>query len=135
LLIVDWMVTEDDSEKKLVYKKFDNGEIQFILVEKVINGSNRVTNKKKLTELEYKDLLSSTKVHLEKRRFEFNYIQSNISFALKYDEFKGGKLIMLEVDGANEVERTAFNAKDFPYKLAEVMGDMRYYGYRVVQMI
>jgi len=135
LLVVDWLITQEDSEKKIVYKKFDNGEIQFLLVEKTISNNNRITTKKKLSESEYKDLLASSKVHLEKKRYEFNFTQNNILFALKYDEFKEKKLIMLEVDGTNETERNTFKAEEFPYKLTEVTGDMRYYGYRVVGML
>lgn len=135
LLIVDWLVTEEDSEKKIVYKKFTTGEIQYWLVEKFINGaSSRVTNKTKLAESEYNEFLKSSTVHLEKMRYEFSFTQdssNNISFELKYDEFAGSKLCMLEVDGANEEVRDSFNLKDFPYKITEVTGNMQYYGYRI----
>jgi hypothetical protein len=135
LLVVDWLVTQEDSEKKVVYKKFDSGETQFLLVEKVINNGNRTTNKKKLTESEYKELLKSSTVHLEKRRHEFSFMQNGVLFSMKYDQFGGEKLQTLEVDAANEGDRGNFKPEDFPYRLIEVTGDMRYYGYRVARMI
>lgn len=134
LLVVDWLITQEDAEKKVVYKKFDTGVVQFWLVEKIIDSGNRITNKNKLSDLEYKDLLKHSTVHLEKKRHEFNFIQDNVSFAVKYDEFEG-ELRMLEVDASNEVERNNFKLENFPYKLTEVTGDLRYYGYRVSEMI
>jgi hypothetical protein len=135
LLIANWLITQEESEKKVVYKRFDNGEIQFLLVEKVTNGGNRSTNKKKLAETEYNSLVGSSTVHLEKKRHEFNFTQNTVAFTLKYDEFDGGKLRMMEVDASSADERSNFKTEDFPYKLIEVTGDMRYYGYRVIDMV
>ena len=135
VLIVDWMITEEDSEKKVVCKKFENGEIQFLLVEKVIANGNRTTNKKKISVSEYATLLAASKAHIEKTRHEFTFVQDNVSFSVKYDQFKGEKLMMVEVDGTSETERNAFKIEHFPYKLTEVTGDMRYYGYRITSML
>lgn len=136
-LIVDWMITEEDSEKKLVHKTFDTGEIQFWLVEKVIENGSRTTHKTKLTEAEYKHLKDSfiLIVHLEKRRYEFNFIQKSTPFALKYDEFEGSGVYILEVDGKTEEERVSFEPPTFPYHLQEVTGDIKYYGYRVAKIL
>lgn len=73
--------------------------------------------------------------HLEKKRYEFTYDQNGIPFSVKYDEFGTGELCLLEVDAPTEEERNAFNPNDFPGELNEVTGDMRYYGYRITDMI
>lgn len=134
-LIVDWLETGEDNEKKIVYKKFDNGDIQILLIAKVTKDGNRTSIKEKITEEKYKELLSSSTLHLEKKRHEFEYTQNNISFSIKFDEFAGGGLYILEVDAPSEEERNAFSPIDFPTKLTEVTGDIRYYGYRVADII
>ena len=73
----------------------------------------------------------SSILHLEKTRYEFSHDQGGVSFNLKYDEFEGGKLNILEVDAATDEERDNFNLQEFPYSLNEVTGDVKYYGYRV----
>ncbi len=133
--VVDWLETNEENEKKLAYKKFENGDIQILLVSKITTNGNRVADRKKISEEEYEELLKSSVLRLEKKRYEFNIIQNNITFSLKYDEIEGGKLYMLEVDAANEKERSLFDPVDFPAKLSEVTGDMRYFGYRVVKMV
>ena len=35
VLTVDWLETAEDSEKKIAYKKFRNGEVQILLIAKV----------------------------------------------------------------------------------------------------
>jgi hypothetical protein len=135
LLIQDWIITDEDSERKLVYKKLGSGEIQYWMVSKVTISGNRTTEKKKISEAEYAKLLPTSKVRVEKKRYEFIFSQGNISFTLKYDEFAGGKLTMLEVDSASSGDRAAFKPADFPYKLSEVTGDQKYYGYRVAKVI
>lgn len=134
-LIVDWLETDEDNEKKVAYKQFDNGDIQILLISKQTKGGKRTSKKDKITEETYKELLSSSVLHLEKKRYEFEYTQNNISFSIKYDEFAGGELYVVEVDAASEKERDSFNPNDFPAKLAEVTGDIRYYGYRVAGII
>jgi len=42
---------------------------------------------------------------------------------------------MLEVDASDERERNSFSPDDFPADLEEVTGDIRYYGYRVAEII
>jgi len=134
-LIVDWLETSEDNEKKVAYKKFDNGNIQILLISKVTKDGHRTSEKEKITEEEYKDLLASSVLHLEKKRYEFEYTQNNTSFSVKYDEFDEGKLCMLEVDASSEEERNAFIPSDFPNTLTEVTGELRYYGYRVASVI
>lgn len=134
-LIVDWLETGEDNEKKVVYKKFDNGDTQILLITKVTKDGNRTSEKEKITEEKYNEFLNSSVLHLEKKRYEFPYTQNNISFSTKYDEFAGGKLCMLEVDAANEEDRNAFSPSDFPTELTEVTGDMQYYGYRVATLL
>jgi hypothetical protein len=134
-LIVDWIETDEDSEKKLVHKDFENGEIQTFLVSKVTHNGKRNTEKKKIGQEEYESLLSTTMLHIEKRRFEFNIVQGDITFSLKYDEFKNGGLCILEVDAGGEGERNLFDVTKFPYQLQEVTEDIRYSGYRIAQII
>jgi hypothetical protein len=134
-LIVDWLETGEDNEKKLAYKKFDNGSIQILLISKITKDGNRTSEKNKISEDEYKRLLGSSKLHLEKRRYEFSYNQDTIAFNLKYDEFEDGKLNMLEVDAVTEEERSSFDPKQFPSTLSEVTGNLNYYGYRVAETL
>lgn len=135
ILVVDWLVTDENSEKKLAYKKFDNGDIQILLISKVTKDGSRVTDKKKISEAEYKELLGSSILHLEKNRHEFNYVQNGTTYSMKYDEFKNGGLCILEADASNEDERAKFDPDSFIYKLSEVTGDMRYYGYRIANEV
>jgi hypothetical protein len=133
-LIVDWLETGEDNERKVAYKKFDNGDIQILLISKVTKDGNRTSEKEKITEEEYKELVTSSVLHLEKKRYEFIYTQNNIPFSVKYDEFAESDLCMLEVDASSEEERNSFSPGDFPSKLTEVTGDMQYYGYRVAHI-
>ncbi len=135
VLITDWIATAEDTEEKLVYKKLDSGEVQYFSIAKITRDGSRTTDKKKISEEEYKSRLPSSILRLEKKRYDFSLIQDGISFACKYDEFPQGKLRMLEVDAANEPERKQFNPDVFPFKLQEVSGDMRYYGYRVAGVV
>lgn len=130
-LTTNWLETDEDSEKKLAYKEFDNGDIQILLIAKVTNDGNRISEKVKITEEEYKRLLESSILHLEKKRHEFTYDQKGIPFSMKYDEFTDNKLRILEVDAANEEIRDSFSPEDFPAELTEVTGNLKYYGYRV----
>lgn len=134
-LIVDWLETGEDNEKKVAYKEFDNGDIQILLISKLTKDGKRTSQKEKISEETYKELLNSSVLHLEKKRHECEYLQNNISFSIKYDEFAGDRLHVLEVDAASEDERNSFNPTDFPAQLTEVTGDIRYYGYRVADII
>ncbi len=130
-LIVDWLETGEDNEKKLAYKRFEDGSTQILLISKVTKDGSRTSEKKKISDDEYKSLLGSSILHLEKARYEFSHDQRGVNFNLKYDEFEGGKLNILEVDATTEEERRNFNSQEFPYSLNEVTGDVKYYGYRV----
>ncbi|HEY4516195.1 MAG TPA: hypothetical protein VJH67_03355 [Candidatus Paceibacterota bacterium] len=134
-LTVDWLETDEESERKVVYKKFDNGEVQILLITKITKEGSRTSDKKKITEEEYRELVDSSVLHLKKKRYEFVFTQNDIPFSLKYDEFADGKLFMLEVDAKTDEERKSFDFHDFPYALSEVTGDNRYYGYKVVEML
>lgn len=131
MLIVDWLETDEDNEKKVAYKRFNNGDIQILLITKVTQDGNRTSEKEKITEKEYQELQGASILHLEKRRYEFDYVQNGIPFSMKYDEFADETLRMLEVDASTEEERTTFNPDSFPGRLDEVTGDVKYYGYRV----
>lgn len=134
-MITDWLATGEDNETKVVYKKFDSGDVQILLISKVTKDGSRTSEKEKISEEKYKELLDSSIVHSEKRRHEFNYTQNDTVFSVKYDELVGSKLRMLEVDALSEEERDSFNPSDFPGKLSEVTGDMRYYGYRIAEIV
>jgi len=113
-LTVDWLETSEDNETKVAYKKFDNGDVQILLISKVTKDGNRTAEKEKISEEKYKELVSSSILHLAKKRYEFTYTQNNIPLSVKYDVFENGKLCMLEVDAQNEQERDSFNPADFP---------------------
>ncbi len=135
VLAVDWIETSEDSEKKVAHRTFDDGHIQILLIAKVTHDGKRSSEKREITDAEYRELLKSSVLHLEKKRYEYTIAQNGISFAVKYDEFANSDLCMAEVDASTEEERDSFNPDNFPGILSEVTGDMRYYGYRVQKMI
>lgn len=134
VMTVDWLEKGSDNEKKLAYKQFENGDVQILLIAKLTENGNRTSVKEKLTEDEYTKLATSSVLHLEKKRHEFEYIQNDIPFAVKYDEYTDGKPFMLEVDAASNDAREAFDPDQFPSELQEVTGDIRYYGYRIAEV-
>ena len=137
LLTTDWLEMGENSEKKLAHKKYESGEIEILLIQKFTqNGKRTVPPKEKLTEEQYQEFLAlSPALHVEKKRHEFDYSQNGISFSVKYDEFVGSELRILEVDAQNEAERDCFEPGAFPYDVTEVTGDIRYYGYRVAAVL
>lgn len=134
-LTVDWLETGEDNETKVAYKDFGNNDIQILLISKTTVNDNRTSEKKKITKEEYEQLKKSSVLHLEKTRYEFTYAQNDTSFSVKYDEFANSELRVLEIDASSEEERESFNPDDFPIELAEVTGDLQYYGYRVANVI
>mgnify|MGYP003582211270 CR=1 FL=1 len=131
LLVTDWLEMGSDDEKKLAYKKFANGEVQILLISKVMGEQGRVSQKEKIGEGEYAQLPEGAIRHVEKVRHELSYVQDNVSFELKYDVFENSELRVLEVDADTDDDRAAFNPDDFSGELSEVTGDLRYYGYRI----
>ena len=134
-LITDWLELGEDNEKKLAYKKFDNGDVQILLISKVTKDGNRTSTKEKIDEEQYDELIKSSILHVEKKRHEFEYIQDGITFSMKFDEFTQSDLLILEADANNERDRNSFDAANFSVNLTEVTGDIRYYGYRVADVI
>jgi len=137
LLVTDWTETGEDNETKVVYKKFDSGEVQIFLISKTTVDGKRTKEKEDITEDEkrYKKLKNLSKCHVKKMRHEFSYIQNGISFIINYDEFAGGKLVMLDVDGSTPEERDLFEPGNFPVKLIEVSDDPRYSGHRIAEIL
>jgi hypothetical protein len=133
-LTVDWLETGEDNEVKVAHKKFDNGDVQILLIAKTTKDGSRTSEKNKITEERYHQLKASSVLHLKKKRYEFEYTQNDTSFSIKYDEFADSRLNMLEVDASSEVERNSFNPDAFPSKLEEVTGYIQYYGYRVAKV-
>lgn len=134
-LTVDWLETGEGNEVKVAHKKFDNGDVQILFIAKVTRDGNRTSEKEKISEEKYQQLKASSILHLEKKRYEFEYEQNGTPLSVKYDEFADGKLNMLEVDASSEDERDSFSPDDFPAELEEVTGNMRYYGYRVAEIV
>ncbi len=135
ILTTDWLETAEDTEKKLAYKKYETGEVAILLISKITKGGKRISEKNKITEQEYMDHLAGSILRIEKRRYEFNYTQGGVVFSIKYDEFINSDLKILEVDAGGEQERNAFDPAQFLVPLHEVTGDMRYYGYRVSDIL
>lgn len=133
LLTTDWLEMDESSEKKLAHKKYKNGDVEILHIQKFTqDGKRTVPPKEKLTEDQYQEFLAlSPALRVEKIRHEFDYTQNGISFSVKYDEFVDSELRVLEVDAQNEAERDSFAPRAFPYDLTEVTGDVQYYGYRV----
>ncbi len=134
-LETDWLEMDDATEKKLAYKKYSNGAIDILLISKATGPNGRVSQKEKITDEEYNRLLPGSVRRLVKVRHEFTHIQGDIRFEMKYDIFEGSKLQILEVDAKTDAERNGFNNNTFPGKIVEVTGDLRYYGYRIFDML
>jgi len=131
-LVVDWLETDEASEKKLAYKTYKDGKKQVLLISKVTQaGGNRRTVKEPLTNERYREMLVDSMLHLEKSRHEFRVAQNGVEYDIKYDVFADGKLYMLEVDASDDHSRAAFDREDFLSELVEVTGNMDYYGYRI----
>lgn len=135
LLSVDWLEIDKNEERKIVYKKFDNGDTQTLQISKTTRNGKRVSQKVKISKQEYDELLNSSVRHLEKRRYEFEHIQDGKVFDIKYDNFIGSDLHILEVDATTEEDRYTFNTDNFPSALSEVTGQLQYYGYRVTDTL
>lgn len=131
LLVTDWLEMGSDNEKKLAYKKYSNGEVQILRISKVTTEEGRTSQKEKINEEQYEALLTHSIRHVEKIRHELNFTQGDVHFELKYDEFEDSDLRILEVDAKSDEERAIFSFEEFPGILSEVTGDIRYYGYRV----
>lgn len=135
-LVVDWLETDETSEKKLAHKTFDDGSTQIQLIAKVMRDDGvRKTVKEPLSEERYRELTTDSILHLEKKRCEFSIEQNGVEYDTKYDIFADGKLHMLEVDAKNNDDRVSFNPEDFPAKLEEVTGNLKYYGYRICNVL
>lgn len=135
VLTVDWLETEEVTEKKVAYKQFSTGDVQILLIAKATEDGNRTTTKERISEEEYTALVAASVLHLEKKRYEFEHTQNGTVFSMKYDEFTGSNLRILEVDADDEATRNAFNPQNFPSSLHEVTGDVKYYGYRVATVL
>lgn len=134
LMITDWLETNESEETKVVHKRFNNGEVLILLITKVTKDGDRTSEKTKITEHEYSELVIKSKVHSEKVRTEFTYPQHGIEFFIKFDHFTDNALRILEVDASSDDERAAFDYRTFPAKLSEVTGNLRYYGFRVASL-
>lgn len=131
LLVTDWLEMGAENEKKLAYKKYSNGDVQILLISKHTDKQGRTSVKDKIDAEVYEKLLSGSVRHIEKIRYELNTTQGDVDFELKYDEFEDSSLRILEVDAKTDEERAVFDTESFPARLTEVTGDIRYYGYRV----
>ena len=137
LLTTDWLETGETSEKKLAHKKYANGDIETLLIQKTTDkyGDRTVLPKQKLSLEQYDQLLEQSVCHVEKKRHEFTYTQHGILFSMKYDEFTDSGLRVLEVDAATESDRASFTPNQFPYELTNVTGEIEYYGYRIADLV
>lgn len=131
-LVVDWLEADENNERKIARKKFNDGTQQILLIQKITKDGKRTSGKTELAQDEYEELLAQSAAHLEKRRHEFTYLQNGTAFSLKYDEFPQNGFYMLEVEEASDSEGLSFDSATFPATLTEVSGDMRYYGYRII---
>ena len=136
VMTTDWLVVDEDSEEKVAYKKFKDGEVQIILIKKVMDKEGKRTSvKEKIAKESYEELKARSALQVEKTRFEFTYPQNGINFLMKYDEFADSELRVLEVDAKNDYERELFDKAKFPTALSEVTGNLDYYGYRVASVL
>lgn len=135
-LIVDWLETDEASEKKLAHKTFGDGATQILLISKATqDDGSRKTIKEPLTDKRYREMVANSILHLEKNRREFRVVQNGVWYDMKYDVFADGKFHMLEVDTEDNDKRIAFNIDDFPAELEEVTGNRDYYGYHICSVL
>lgn len=135
LLVTDWLETSENNEKKIARKEFENGDVQILLISKVTIDGNRTSEKEAITEDKYDELIKGSIRHVEKVRHEFKCTQNGTEFDMKYDEFTDSSLRMLEVDATTDAERESFTSDEQFAGVREVTGDLRYYGYRVANMV
>jgi len=135
LLICDWINTGTNDEEKLVYKKFENNETQILLISKATLDGNRTSKKENITSERYMQLLEQSKINVKKIRNEFEYVQDDATYSIKYDEFEGDELRVLEVDAPTDDVRALFKPDNLPFALSEITGDISYYGYRVASHV
>ncbi len=139
-MITDWLETNDNDETKIVHKIYDNGEEKLLHIAKVGVDENRESKKTPLTEREYSEYLKNldpSKPHVEKRRYEFEFIQNGIKFTAKYDEFADSTLRVLEIDAKSKTDedRQRFDPLAFDFALVEVTGIKQFYGHRIAGLI
>lgn len=131
-MTTDWLETDEAHETKAVCKKYDNGDVQYLLITKMTADGKRTSVKERVAEEQYGNLRAQTKRCVEKRRHEFEYAQGDIIFEMKYDVFMDSNLCVLEVDASTDEQRADF----VPFGgVEEVTGDLGYYGYRVADKL
>jgi hypothetical protein len=136
VMTTDWLVTDEDSEEKLAYKKFKDGEVKILRIKKVMNDNGKRTSvKEEITKERYEELRAHSILQVKKIRFEFIYPQDGTDFSMKYDEFANSELRVLEVDAKDDDERESFDKTKFPTMLTEVTGNLDFYGYRVAGVV
>lgn len=136
VMTTDWLVTDEDSEEKLAYKKFKSGEVKILLIKKVMDqDGKRKSVKQEITQEKYEELKTASILQVEKTRHEFSYSQNETDYSLKYDEFADSELRVLEVDAKDDNERESFDKTRFPVVLNEVTGNLDFYGYRVASLV
>lgn len=136
-LITDWLVTDEDSEEKVVRKEFSEGGVQTLRITKTTEDGKRSALREEISLDEYERLIGLSLIRVEKMRHEFILRQYEGVFDIKYDEFAGSNnLRILEVDAVSEEMRDAFDITTFPAdSIAEVANDRGYEGYRVSDKI
>lgn len=143
---VQWTDVSDDSETKVVCKRYIDTEIEpsVMQISKEMVDGKRKTLK---TPISFEAFLRTVEqgdrmLHLEKRRSEFSYVQGDVVYALKYDEFKTGAhadgsqrlFCMLEVEADTDEQMEQFDPQAFTLAqiYAEATGSPDYTGYRII---
>ncbi len=134
-LITDWLVTDENTETKVVRKEFPDGTVQMLRIEKVTIDGKRTAHKEPIAQDVYAELLGTSVVRVQKTRYEFALRQGDDVFDAKYDEFADSSLRILEVDTASEETRALFDPASFQIKATEVTGNRGYEGYRVADKL
>lgn len=133
-MTTDWIEIGEDNEKKVVVKAYPD-KVQRLLIEKITKDGDRTANKQSIDESTYEEQLQSAGPHSEKRRYEFEYEQNGIKYTIKYDEFVGSQLRIIEVEAPIQQQRDAFDPHSFPAELIEVTRRLQYYGYRIAETV
>lgn len=144
-LTIHWVSTEPNFEvkdvKKINARDEMDGAILRIIKTTYEDGSRETVREP----ISLSEFLRTTEQfpdmpHLEKRRTEFFVVQNGKPFLIKYDEFAGNDLRMIEVEidprtHMTEDDLVRFDPNEFFGVEEEVTSDARYKGYRIVETL
>ena len=125
-LTVDWLEIGEDHEKKVAHKKFDNGDVQILLISKVTKDGSRTSEKEAITEKQIanneaintvianQQTLADDAQTLTTKQAELKVAELNL--AAEKATAEGEKATLLEQKVAAEAEAKAAAEAEAAYK-------------------